>query len=77
MRLSPLVSIKAPSGLTMNSLPWTMSVSIRRAREVITAWVKSIQDVLAAVLLDHEHFLGCGHAWQVDGELGQLAERPS
>jgi hypothetical protein len=36
-----------------------------------------IQYVLAAVLLDHEHFLGCGPARQVGGELGQLAERPS
>jgi hypothetical protein len=36
-----------------------------------------VQDVRAAVLLDHEHFPGCGRGWQVGGELGQLAERPS
>jgi hypothetical protein len=37
----------------------------------------AIQDVLAAVLLEYERFLGCGRAWQVGGEPGQFAERPS
>jgi len=38
---SPSVLITMPGGLTMNSLPCTMSASIRRTLEVITARVKS------------------------------------
>jgi len=39
--MSPPVLIMMPGGLTMNSLPCTMSASIRRTLEVITARVKS------------------------------------
>jgi hypothetical protein len=47
VRLSPVVSIKAPGGQTMNSLPWTMCVSIRRTLEVITATAVEGQGVIS------------------------------